>query len=101
MAWSWDLYCPDPASRTIPAASPLRATDLADLAPTAVVIAEYDLLADEDRAYVRALRAAGNTVETIVGAHLAHGFIRMGGQVAAGDAVLERCGTFLRRVFRQ
>jgi acetyl esterase len=100
MAWSWDLYCPDPASRTGPEVSPLQANDLTDLPPSALVIAEYDLLADEDREYVRALRAAGNTVETILGARLAHGFIRMGGQVAAVDAVLDRCGAFLRRVFR-
>jgi acetyl esterase len=99
MSLCWDLYCPDPDLRLSAAAAPLREGDLAGLPPTAIVVAEYDVLADEGRHYARRLRAAAVPVQIIVGRHLAHGFIRMEAHVPAAATILDRCGSFLRRAF--
>lgn len=63
MQWFWDTYCPDAEQRLDPRASPIRATNLANLPPALVVTAEFDPLRDEGEAYGRALAAAGNRVE--------------------------------------
>jgi acetyl esterase len=58
MRWFWDQYAADPAARTDPELSQLRASDHSGLPPAIVVTAEYDPLRDEGLAYVEALRRA-------------------------------------------
>jgi acetyl esterase/lipase len=58
MRWFWDHYA-DPADRTDPKASPIRAASLAGLPPAFIATGEFDPLRDEGRAYADALRAVG------------------------------------------
>ncbi len=62
MRASWDSYLAvaDPAD---PDASPLRADDLAGVAPAFVLVAGFDPLHDEGVAYAGRLRAAGVLIE--------------------------------------
>jgi cation diffusion facilitator CzcD-associated flavoprotein CzcO/acetyl esterase/lipase len=86
MRWFWDHYA-DPAARTSPKASPLRAPSLAGLPPALVVTCEFDPLRDEGAAYADALARAG--VDT---RHLsARGQIH--NAITAVDVILSAAGT--------
>jgi len=77
--------------------APLLAPSLAGLPPALVVLAAHDPLRDEAMAYGEALLAAGNPV-TIVEYHgLAHGFISMGGGVAAARLAQQQLAAVLRQ----
>jgi acetyl esterase len=52
-------YLADPADGANPYASPLRASDLAGVAPAHLLTAEYDILRDSGEAYARRLEQAG------------------------------------------
>jgi acetyl esterase/lipase len=79
MAWFWDAYAPDPAVRTEPFASPLRAGDeqLAGLPPALVIVDEADVLRDEGEAYAARLRAAGVEVTTVRYDGIHHDFMML------------------------
>jgi acetyl esterase/lipase len=62
MEWFWNHYA-DPADRTNPKASPLLASNLANLPPTMIVTCQFDPLRDEGDAYAEALKAAGVPVQ--------------------------------------
>jgi acetyl esterase len=58
--------------------SPLRAKDLAGLAPAIVCTAWFDPLRDEGKAYAEALQAAGVATAYYHGAGLIHGYFGLG-----------------------
>jgi acetyl esterase/lipase/cation diffusion facilitator CzcD-associated flavoprotein CzcO len=64
MEWFWDHYA-DPADRTDPKASPLRAAELSNLPPALVVTSQFDPLRDEGVAYAEAMAAVGVPVEQV------------------------------------
>ncbi|MFW6093356.1 MAG: alpha/beta hydrolase [Pseudomonadota bacterium] len=97
MRWFWDHYCPDPAERQHPEASPLRAPDLAGLPPALVVTAEFDPLRDEGEAYAEALRAAGTPVEAVRQAGLPHDFFATAQLFQASRSAFEQTCSALRR----
>lgn len=83
----------DPAD---PRISPLRAENLAGVAPAVVVTVEYDTLRDEGDAYAAALRAAGVTVVHQRVAGLVHGAFDMLGGSATARAAMVRATAALR-----
>jgi acetyl esterase len=94
MAWFWDHYAPDPASRSNADASPLQADDLSGLPPAVVLIAEHDVLRQEGEVYAQRLRDAGVPVEERLFAGQMHGFFTM-------VNVLPGCGDALEYVGEQ
>jgi acetyl esterase len=84
----WNLYL-DGADGSHPDASPLRATDLAGVAPAFVISAEADVLRDEGEAYAAALRDAGVLVELVRWPGVIHGFFRWLGVTAVAREAIE------------
>ncbi|MBR0653517.1 alpha/beta hydrolase [Plastoroseomonas arctica] len=99
MRFYWECYCLDPSLRVTPFAAPLRA-DLRGLPPVLVHIAELDVLAGENHAFIAKLREAGVGVEHAVFAGTIHGFLRALGQVPAADRAVAEASDWLRRVMR-
>ncbi|WP_338663578.1 alpha/beta hydrolase [Pararoseomonas sp. SCSIO 73927] len=96
MRFYWDCYAPRPADRASPFAAPIRA-DLRGLPPCLVHIAELDVLADENRDMVRALRGAGVGVEEATFPGTLHGFLRARDHVAAARRSIAAASDWLRR----
>ena len=98
MLWFRDNYLL-PADYDDWRASPLRAADLAHLPPAHIVTAGYDPLRDEGRAYSDRLVAAGVPVLYECFEGMAHGFLTMGGVLAASNHALYRIGQSLAQAF--
>jgi acetyl esterase len=75
MQWFFGHYAPQDIWRQ-PQISPLHLSDSSCLPPAVIVTAEYDVLADEGRAYAERLRQCGVSVEHREAAGMTHGFIR-------------------------
>jgi acetyl esterase len=96
MVWFWDHYTPDPAARSNPYASPLRATDLSGLPPAYIVTAEHDPLRDEGFAYADRLRAARVQVEHRHYGSQIHGFFPMVHVLDDADKAVAEVGSAIR-----
>ena len=98
MLWFWNQYLPE-GDRLQPEASPLRADDLAGVAPAFVLTAEYDPLRDEAEAYARKLEAAGVPVTLRRYEGQIHGFFRMTGVTGDARAALVESASAFRAAF--
>jgi acetyl esterase/lipase len=91
----WNMYL-DGANGSDPDASPLRAGDLAGVAPALVITAEADVLRDEGEAYAAALREAGVAVDLERWPGTIHGYFRWLAVAAPARATIDRVGAALR-----
>ncbi len=101
MDWFRGQYLNTPAEIDDPRASPLRAVDLAGLAPALVFTTGFDPLRDEGRAYAERLSAAG--VKTIHREFdtLIHGFVGMRGALQAAARAMDDMVAGLRHELAQ
>lgn len=76
-------YFTDVERRGEPLASPLRAPNLAGLAPAFVITAEQDVLRHEGDAYAERLRAAGVPTEHLIAPGVDHYFLHGAGRAHA------------------
>lgn len=88
----------DPADLRV---SPLRAADLAGLAPALIVRAGFDATGDQPLSYARRLKAAGVPVVFRAYDNLAHGFAVFAGVVPAAEAACRDIADLARRSFAE
>jgi acetyl esterase len=100
MLWLRSLYLRQETEIADWRASPLRAASFAGLPPAYVITAGFDPLRDEGQAYAAALEAAGVGVSSECFEGMIHGFLLMGGRVAAAGHAIYRIAQQLRPVFR-
>jgi acetyl esterase len=97
--WFMENYRRTPADCQDPRFAPLLFSDLAELPPTFLILAERDPLVDEGREYAELLRRHGNTVETREYPGMVHGFFNMGGHIDAGRQAVAEASAALRQAF--
>jgi acetyl esterase len=92
MEWFAGHYLADPVQGADWRVSPLRAKDLAGVAPAIVCTAWFDPLRDEGIAYAAALESAGIPVKQHAGEGLIHGYFGLGdaSEVANAEATRVR-----------
>jgi len=96
MKRGWSEYLPQAVDPRNPLASPLYARDLAGLAPTFLLTAEYDTLRNEGEEYARRLIEAGNAVQVRRYLGAIHGFFTMPDTLRIAREALDDVGAFLR-----
>jgi acetyl esterase len=96
MAWFRHHYLGD-RDGTDPDVSPLAATDLSDLPGAYVLVAEYDPLHDEGKAYAEAMASAGVAVELEEVAGAVHLFFQLGPVAGIARRAVRRSAQAVRR----
>ena len=99
MRWVKRTYLRDERDAADWRASPLRAADVSRLPPAYVITAGFDPLRDEGEAYAGRLAQAGVPVTTECFEGQVHGFLVMGGAMAAAGHAMQRIGQMLRMRF--
>jgi acetyl esterase len=87
MRWYWEQYA-GKHPKDDPLLSPAAAGELRELAPAVIATAGYDVLRGEGDAFAARLAEAGVPVWHRCYPGLTHGFLGLGGAVAAADAAL-------------
>jgi acetyl esterase len=99
MLWVRGNYLRDERDFADWRASPLRARDFSRLPPACIITAGFDPLRDEGRAYAERLMQAGVAVTYECFEGQIHGFLLMGGVIAAANHAVYRIGQALRQRF--
>lgn len=99
LRWYQAQYLRDERDRADWRASPLLALDHSRLPPAYIVTAGFDPLLDEGKAYADALARAGVSVVYECFEGMIHGFLPMGGALAAAHHAHYRIGQMLRTRF--
>ncbi len=100
--WYWQSYAGGPERvavvRDDPDFCPLDAAGLGDLPPTQVLIAEHDILRDEDLLLVRRIELSGGRVSPTAYSGMIHGFWRHPDVFDAAELALADTVVFLNGV---
>lgn len=99
MLWFWEHFLGPDGDPSHPEASPLRASDLAGVAPAYVLTAECDVLRDEGEAYAGRLSAAGIATDLHRFPGQLHGFATIVGAFDATAVSHELLTAALRSAF--
>ena len=99
LRWYQSQYLRGEGDRADWRASPLRARDHSRLPPAYVLTAGFDPLRDEGKAYADRLERAGVSVVYECFEGMIHGFLPMGGALAAARHAHYRIGQMLRTRF--
>jgi acetyl esterase len=99
LAWMFRQYLRSEADRQDWRFAPLQAGDLGRLAPTLLVLAEYDPLIDEGKHYAERLQAAGVPVDLQIHAGMVHDFARLGAITEETGLLRARLCEALARAF--
>jgi acetyl esterase len=97
MTFLWSTYLADPALRSNSLAAPLQG-DLAGLPPTRLIIAEADILYDENIELAARLREAGNATQAVVYPGTCHGFIEATAVAEISRRAIAEAGSWLATV---
>lgn len=102
MEWFGGHYVPEGADLADPTISPLYVPveTLAHVAPAHVIVAGYDPLRDEGRAYAEKLMDAGVYTELAEYPTMIHGFFQMAGVTPVAVEAAEKAAIALRRAFQ-
>ncbi|HWV17361.1 MAG TPA: alpha/beta hydrolase [Rhodocyclaceae bacterium] len=98
LQWMFGNYLRSEADRRDWRFAPLLA-DVQGLPPALVMLAEFDPLLDEGRAYADKLAAADVDVKLDVKAGMLHDFLRLGNITAAGDHAKQDLAAYLAQAF--
>lgn len=99
LQWMFGHYLNQETERHDWRFAPLEAPDLEDLAPAHIVLAEYDPLLDEGRAYGKRLEEAGVQVSIREYPGMVHDFARMSGVTDEALTVRDDLSAVLRQAF--
>ena len=99
MQWFVDCYTRGDADVADWHISPLRAPDVAGVAPAVVITAEYDPLRDEGEAYAKRLADAGVPVELTRYDGMIHAFCALPAVIEDGKRAMEQVAAALRKAF--
>lgn len=95
LEWFYQHYMGVAGNRRDWRVSPLLVENLPVLAPACVMLAEFDPLLDEGRAWVERLEASGTSVTSVVQQGVTHDFLRMQGMVSEVGDIYREVGGWL------
>nr|WP_240650796.1 GNAT family N-acetyltransferase [Variovorax guangxiensis] len=101
LQWMFGHYLRSDEDRLDWRFAPLAAKDLCGLAPAHLVLAEYDPLVDEGRAYAARLQEAGVRTHLAVHEGMVHDFARLSQVVDEADALRGSLAQVLAEAFRR